>query len=112
MKYKMDRYEEFSLTSCRARILELEDELAAIGRHSIKQQDRIQTLDSTLRKIEECYDGLVNVVPNVKCIRCGHLESVIREIADGFLPDGTYAGRPLCEMAPELCSPASGGTAE
>jgi hypothetical protein len=65
---------------------------------------------SILRKAWKCLCGRMNGAPNVKCIRCGHLESVIKEIADGFLPDGTYAGRPLYEMAPELCSPASGGT--
>lgn len=45
----------------------------------------------------------------IKCIRCDHLESVILEIANGFLPDGTYVGRPLYAMAPELCSQSDGG---
>lgn len=40
-------------------------------------------------------------------LRVAKLEAVIREIADGFVPDGAYVGRPLYEMAPEMCSPAS-----
>jgi hypothetical protein len=35
------------------------------------------------------------------------LEAAIREIANGFAPDGTYTGRPIYEIAPQ-CFPNSG----
>jgi hypothetical protein len=34
-------------------------------------------------------------------------EAAMREIADGFVPDGTYTGRPIYEIAAE-CSTDSG----
>lgn len=40
--------------------------------------------------------------------RIRELESEIREIANGFLPDGTYAGRPIYVIAPQ-CFPAETG---
>jgi|SRR5882724_8916409 len=57
-------------------------QLAAIGQ---RQFDRIRELTESLM---------------VKSAKIGDLEAALREIRDGFLPDGSYAGRPIYEIAP------------
>lgn len=60
---------------------------------------RIRELEADLAKYQACRVRDVDEKAWLSK-RMSDLEAALREIRDGFLPDGSYSGRPIYEIAP------------
>ncbi len=91
-------------------------EFLAIRESHSKELDRVNSRDlvNRLRRLAETHaaGGLYAKEEWIEWEAAEEIDSLgaaIREIANGFTPDGAYTGRPIYEIAAR-CFPSSGGT--